>query len=114
MLVIFLLSAVPGEVDNPQLKFLTELDPQWQNMLHIPLFGFLQWLWLRALSKPGSYELGLLIKCSIISIIYALLDELHQMFVPGRYASLEDILLDVVGVVLATVLFYYWSVRRHG
>jgi hypothetical protein len=39
-----------------------------------------------------------------ISLIYALSDELHQLFVPGRLASLKDVLTDLGGS-LFSVLF---------
>lgn len=39
----------------------------------------------------------------LISIIYAFTDELHQLFVPGRFASLKDILVDLTGSVFALV-----------
>lgn len=34
-----------------------------------------------------------------ISVFYAVSDELHQYFVPGRNASVWDVLLDGVGVI---------------
>ncbi len=39
----------------------------------------------------------------LISLIYAFTDELHQLFVPGRFASLKDILTDITGSVFALV-----------
>lgn len=38
--------------------------------------------------------------------IYAILDELHQFFVPGRTASVEDFLLDFTGIVFASLLYF--------
>lgn len=36
-----------------------------------------------------------------ISLLYAISDELHQAFVPGRTASFNDVLLDLFGAVCA-------------
>lgn len=54
-----------------------------------------------------------------LSSLYSMTDELHQMFVPGRSASLRDVLLDTLaalaGILLVMgvrVLRGYW-VRRH-
>ena len=33
----------------------------------------------------------------LISFAYALSDELHQLFVPGRFCSLKDVLVDLIG-----------------
>lgn len=36
------------------------------------------------------------------SVLYALTDEFHQLFVPGRYCDLADICVDASGVLLGT------------
>jgi VanZ family protein len=33
-------------------------------------------------------------------------DEAHQLYVPGRDASVTDVVLDMVGITLALVLFF--------
>ncbi len=40
----------------------------------------------------------------VISLLYACLDEVHQSFVPGRAAQLQDVGVDAIGFVLAIVL----------
>lgn len=40
-------------------------------------------------------------KSITISYLYALSDEYHQSFVPGRSASFFDTLIDLIGIVLA-------------
>lgn len=40
----------------------------------------------------------------VISLIYALVDELHQSMVPGRYPTIRDAGYDMLGVL--TVLLY--------
>ena len=92
---------------------LTALSPSVQNALHVPLYGLLQWLWLRTLVRPGralSLAIGL---AALISVTYGGLDELHQAFVPGRDASVLDILLNALGVVAGT-LSYMVIARRNG
>ena len=39
-----------------------------------------------------------------IALIVAIADEIHQAYVPGRDASVIDILLDFVGIIL--ILFF--------
>jgi VanZ family protein len=41
--------------------------------------------------------------------LYGVFDEWHQSFVPGRYASLTDVALDVAGAVLGI-----WLAARMG
>jgi len=42
----------------------------------------------------------------IIVGMYAILDELHQFFVPGRFASVNDFFLDFGGIVFASLLYF--------
>jgi len=40
-------------------------------------------------------------------LIYAIIDELHQAFIPGRNTSLIDIVSDGLGIIVANI-FYRW------
>jgi len=44
-----------------------------------------------------------------IALIVAIADEIHQAYVPGRDASITDVLLDLAGItlVLFIVLYFY-------
>ena len=43
----------------------------------------------------------------IISIIYASLDEFHQLFSQGRSAELRDILIDSIGILIGMILIQF-------
>lgn len=54
------------------------------------------------------YRLSLIITTGV-SMSYAVLDEIHQLFVPGRSGQIQDIIIDGIGVlvgVLLVMLFY--------
>lgn len=40
-----------------------------------------------------------------IGLLYACSDELHQYFVPGRSAKVEDILIDMLGCVIGVLIY---------
>lgn len=42
----------------------------------------------------------------IIGSIYAVLDELHQLFIPGRFCDIMDMIADVAGLVVAVICVY--------
>jgi hypothetical protein len=44
--------------------------------------------------------------CILIATAYSLTDEVHQLFVPGRHASLLDSGLDTIGAALAMLVPY--------
>jgi len=46
----------------------------------------------------------------IIALIVAIADEIHQAYVPGRDASVIDVLLDVIGIIL--VLFFAFRLLK--
>ena len=49
---------------------------------------------------------SLFIAAASVSIGYGAFDELHQYFVPGRFASIGDWVADAAGAVLGTLAFY--------
>jgi len=101
--VLYWLSSLPGTplADDPALYGLFYwVPPSVQNALHVPAYAALAWAWCWALGPwlraPSARAIG---ACAIASI-YGAFDEWHQSFVPGRYASLTDVALDVAGAVL--------------
>ena len=113
MIAIFLFSSIPGRSSESAFAFLVELDPKLQNLLHVPLFGLLQVLWLCAFTKLGRSGWHRILISMSISLLYGFFDELHQMLVPGRYASLMDVLLNFTGIFLGTLMFLVWQKRDH-
>jgi VanZ family protein len=39
----------------------------------------------------------------LFGVMYAVTDEIHQMFVPGRTADAADLVADTIGVALGTM-----------
>jgi len=39
----------------------------------------------------------------LISLVYAISDEFHQLFVPGRFYNIKDILIDFAGSLLSVL-----------
>ena len=98
-IIIFYFSSLSNPYPTTPSKFtLLFLNP----ILHICEFGALSFLLFFGLF-PKVRALFLI----ILSIIYAFLDELHQLFVPSRYFDIFDFFLDVVGVIGGFVLFLF-------
>ena len=51
-------------------------------------------------TKIFSLSFGLL-------ILYGILDELHQFFVPGRFCTLFDVGIDTAGILLASGIYFF-------
>ena len=101
MSIIFFLSHIPSGTENQldyiRFKWLTQ---ELGNLLHIPLFAGLGYLWVKYFQCKLCTGKSMVIKVLLICSLYALSDELHQYFIPGRFASFSDWLLDIIGVVL--------------
>ena len=52
------------------------------------------------------WELKKISVALLIATIYAALDELHQFFVPERFCSVEDFLLDFTGIIFASLIYF--------
>jgi VanZ family protein len=107
---IYWLSSIPGEAD-PEGTLLSGIilwtPPAVQNLAHIPLFGVLAWLWYRSLNAWMKNTRLLLSSAFLLATGFGILDEWHQLSVPGRYASLTDIALNTLGAAFAV-----WLVSR--
>jgi VanZ family protein len=91
MALIFYLSA--QEAVGPDL-------PAWTRVVaHAAEYAALATLWAWALWP----KLGVraLVAAAAISLVYALSDEWHQSFVPGRDADPLDVAADTLGIALA-------------
>ena len=54
----------------------------------------------------------LYVSCNTLVFVLAAFDELHQYFVPGRYASVWDVLLDTFGSALFCFFIYLIKDRK--
>jgi VanZ family protein len=91
--VIYVLSSMPD--------LSAERDPLLQlswNLAHIPAFGTLAFLMLKAIPGTERASWERCVAALLGSAAYAVADEWHQSFVPGRYASVGDFLLDLAGI----------------
>ncbi len=107
---IYGLSSLPGDIDPEDAGLygiIAWTPPAVQNLLHLPLFGLLAWLWHRTLRDWIHPSRWRLLTAFLLTAGYGILDEWHQLYVPGRYASLTDMSLNVLGAGLVL----YW-VRR--
>ena len=72
-------------------------------LYHILAYFFLTLFLGFALIK-GKYK-SLFVIVILFSIFYGITDEIHQYFVPGRSASISDVGLDSIGIMLFTLSY---------
>jgi len=71
-----------------------------RKITHFLIYLVLGFLVMNALMK--SYKSGVkfyIISALLICMIYAISDEIHQLFIPGRGAHLTDVIIDIFGSI---------------
>jgi len=115
MVGIYWLSSISGKVD-PESPLLSGIiawtPPALQNLLHVPLFGLLAWLWYRTFAAWHVHHVPALTAAFVLTTCFGVFDEWHQLHVPGRYASLTDIVLNTAGVLLVLWRVHHGNRRR--
>jgi VanZ family protein len=89
--LIFVLSSIPDLSTG-----LGAWDLALRKVAHAAEFAVLGFLLARAIGRDGP--------ALALGIAYAVSDEVHQHFVPGRLGSPLDVLVDAVGVVVGVLL----------
>lgn len=98
-ITIFILTSLPSD----QLPSV-EIGDKVNHFLAFIVLGFFLNLTLKYQTKYPSLKKNILLITIIIAAGYGLLDELHQLFVPGRSAEVLDWIADFVGAISGSLL----------
>ncbi|MFH1753192.1 MAG: VanZ family protein [Candidatus Omnitrophota bacterium] len=77
------------------------------NFLHVPMFGLLGFLWMRAFKYNERRYSDALFQAIVICAIYGAFTEFYQSFIPGRYPSMADFVFDATGGALGAIIYRY-------
>jgi len=103
MAVIFAVSGTPSD-EIPKVE-------GWDVLLkkggHMVAYAILTVLLLRALETHTPTRKAAWLAVGI-AVLYAMTDEYHQTFVPGRSGTLVDLLVDAAGAALGLWLVHRW------
>jgi hypothetical protein len=107
LLFLQLLTGIPKpdfirEADGPEFlaRFAEDLFgyPYWaQDLSHLPLFAVFAWLWSWYFGGPKTGRQWA-VAAAWISFTYAVLNEMGQYFVPKRFPSAGDLIMNILGV----------------
>uniref|UniRef100_UPI0040267DCC VanZ family protein n=1 Tax=Lachnospira sp. TaxID=2049031 RepID=UPI0040267DCC len=73
---------------------------------HMTEYAVLAILVMIALIVDGIKGIKLPIISAVIATAFAATDEFHQVFVPGRYGCVRDVLIDAAGSVIGLAITY--------
>jgi len=119
--------------ESPIVNKLLTFNPY--SLLHIPLYGMLAILLFfsffpialqpnrpndpivqrhnKTVTQLPDNLMPRLLYVGIISLGVAIADEIHQAYIPGRDASIPDVFLDMIGIILIMLLIMlYYKKKR--
>jgi VanZ family protein len=109
MAVIFTASSIPGH-DLPEFG---AFNFSVKKGGHVCGYLALGVAFLRALVPQGRPSWAVAVATVLLCGLYAVTDEVHQSFVPGRTPSATDVLIDMTGASLG-VAWRRWHTGRGG
>lgn len=121
MILIFIMSSFNSIESGNQSNFIVNII---SNILNIKNVDTLSFIIRKSAHFTEYFVLGLLVynlinNCHyksyigiLICIIYALSDEIHQIFVPGRAFKIMDILIDSTGSITGLYLLKYFIQKK--
>ena len=89
--LIFFLSSLHG-------FSLPELPENSDKFIHMVAYMPLGFLFYMSLIKSGFGRYGFAL-AMLLTVLYGVTDEFHQAFVPGRYATIGDVMADSIGAL---------------
>jgi VanZ family protein len=98
MALIFFLSAQPNLSTHLGL-----IDLIGRKIAHLCEYALLCFLWWRPLTTRTGPKKAVVLAL-VICVVYAISDEYHQSFVPGRSSEPSDVGIDSAGAFLAALL----------
>ncbi len=77
---------------------------------HFSVYFILGILVANGLSDNNMSKLKIILLAFLVCILYAVSDEIHQLYIPGRSGQVSDVLLDSAGGLVGVLLYIF--IRR--
>ena len=71
---------------------------------HFVVFFLFSFFVLITIKGKNNIQIKYVLVTIVISVLYAFSDEFHQIFVPGRNANMNDILIDGAGILFSIII----------
>ncbi len=107
--LIFTVSSIPG-TELPKVSLW-----QWDKLAHFGEYTIFSFLLYRCFYLGRIFSNAIAWKiCVLGGIIYAGLDEIHQLLIPFRVCTWQDFVADILGVIIGVVVtIKYFSRKYH-
>ena len=85
---------------NEKAKVIDKIEDVIRKIAHFSIYSLVGILLMALLSTYNISENNKIFYTIIIGMIYAMSDEFHQSFIPGRSGQVSDVFLDTLGVTV--------------
>lgn len=105
-IIKIILSAVPKFTEQPEevqenvvenLQFITRKSAHFIGYMILGILSILTFLQFEKINKKPQFAF-------LLCVVYAISDEIHQLFVPGRSGQLRDVMIDSSGSLVGIAL----------
>lgn len=106
--IIFLGTSIPGTT----LKYIPRYSDKLKHLVAYLILTFLLYWFYFIKNKKTDLSRKQITFLAILTSVYGILDELHQLLIPGRSCDIGDWFADVIGVILGLIIAKYWFVKK--
>ena len=106
----FVLNIINGLLPRIEIEF-SVFSHFVRKSAHFIAYLILGVLSLHAIDKEKNPTVRWFIKAFLICVLYAMSDEFHQLYVPGRSGELRDVLLDSTGSLVGILGYFFVRYR---
>ena len=117
MIFIFVMSSFNANESANQSNIIVHFISQLFNINNLELLSFI----VRKIAHFSEYLiLGILIYnyclrlnlSALFCLLYAISDEIHQIFIPGRSCQIRDIIIDLLGAIFGIIILHLYNKRK--
>ena len=84
-----------------------------RKIAHFSIYLLLGFLVYNALFNKKISSINILLYSILIVCLYAVSDEIHQLFIVGRSCEIRDILIDTIGGSVGSLIYYFYTKLKY-
>ena len=90
--------------NESKIQYINQLEYIIRKLAHFSIYTIVGILLMGFVSTYEMEKIKKIYISIVMGITYAISDEIHQAFIPGRAAKLTDVIIDTMGVFLGIVI----------
>jgi len=79
---------------------------------HFTIYMLLGLFWLSLVKEFRVLDIKSIVFVALVCLLYAISDEVHQLFVSGRSGQVSDVIIDFLGSGCGICIYYIFSMLR--